>query len=125
MPQPSGTLDFIRFQLEIFHVQSDAIKRGDLVAAKTAGNQLSKSLPGLIQLVNHSRNGGKVSEIEKEDIERMVSEMKTLQKSSTESLNLRKDNLAQLLNEFRKGRKLLNRYSSGRKSGSKLFDMVG
>ena len=125
MHNRDGSLDFVRQQRDIFRLQSQAIDRGDLVAAKTAGDQLNRSMSGLVQVVNLSRNGGSFTTSEKEDIEQLVAEMKSLRESAIDRLNTRRKHLSELLHEFRKGRQLLTRYQSGRKSGGRLFDITG
>ncbi len=125
MPDTGGTLDFVQRQVELFRRQSEAIQRGDLVAAKSASDQLQRSVPGLVQIVNLSRNGGSFTELEKEFIERIFYEIKILQKNTHRQILSKKEQLSELLHEFRRGRQLLTGYRSGRDSGGKFFDMVG
>lgn len=125
MADQSGTVGFIHQQLDIFRRQSKAIERGDLTQAKTAGDQLRRSMSGLVQVVHLSRNGGSFSPAEKDDIELMLAEIKSLQETSIKRIESRRDDLAELLVEFRKGRQLLTRYRSPRRSGGKFFDITG
>jgi hypothetical protein len=125
VPDTGGTMDFVHQQLELFRRQSEAIQRGDLVAAKSTGDQLQRSVPGLIQIVNLSRNGGSFTELEKESIEQIVGEIKILQENTHRQIISRKEHLSELLHEFRRGRQLLTGYRSGSDVGGRLFDMVG
>ena len=125
MPDTNGTMDFVHQQLELFRRQSEAIQRGDLIAAKSAGDQLQRSVPGLIQIVNLSRNGGTFTELEKESIEQIVSEIKILQENAHSQILSKKEHLSELLHEFRRGRQLLTGYRSGSDVGGRFFDMVG
>ena len=125
MHNRNGSLDFVRQQRDIFRLQSQAIDRGDLVAAKTAGDQLNLSMSGLVQIISLSRNGGSFTTMEKDNIEQLVVEMKSLRESAIDRLNTRRKHLSELLHEFRKGRQLLTRYQSGKKSGGRFFDITG
>ncbi|HHE46862.1 MAG TPA: hypothetical protein ENL08_04060 [Bacteroidetes bacterium] len=125
MPDLTGAMEFVQRQLGIFRQQYEAVARGDLVAAKSAGDQLLQSLPGLVQIVNHSRNGGQFSASERESLERIVAEIKTLLQDANKCILAKRQELAELLFEFRRGRQLLTGYRSGRDSGGRLFEVIG
>ena len=125
MPETTSNVDFIRRLLQIFHAQLDAITRGDLIAARTASEQLRYSLPGLVQVVKLSRKGSESSAEEQDHIERMIREIKNLHANANESIQTKRNSLASLLIEFRRGRQLINGYKSGTRSGGKLFEMIG
>jgi hypothetical protein len=121
----AAAVEFIRRQLEIFRAQADAIARGDLIAARTAGDQLRRSLPGLVQIVELSRNGGGFNNAEKEIIDQTIAEIKSLHASANSCLTAKRDKLGDLLCEFRRGRQLIIGYRSGALPGGKLFEMIG
>ncbi len=121
----NGTLDFVRQQLDILRRQCTAIDHGDLVAARTAGNQLRRSMPGFMRLMRQNRDGAGMADCEEEAIEEMVVEMRGLVEKATARLTSSRDNMAQLLQEFRRGRQILTCYHSGRRRSNRLFDMRG
>jgi len=120
-----GKLNFLNQQLDIFRKQADAVNSGDLITAKTTGVQLKRSMKALVDVVCQYRKDRVYSISEKQTVERMVSEMKVLHESALKQLKVRKSRLAELLFEFRKGKNLLSGYHSGRRTGSRLFDMAG
>ena len=120
-----GALDFVRRQFEILRRQCNAIEHGDLVTARTAGNQLKRSTPALMRLVRRKRGAQGTADGEAETIEGIVAEMKGLVEKATTRLVSSRDNMAQLLLEFRRGRQVLAHYHSGRKAESRLFDIRG
>lgn len=125
MHNPAAAVEFVRRQVEIFRTQSEAITRGDLVAARTASEQLRRSLPGLAQIVELCRNGGGFNDTEKETIKQAVAEIKSLHAAANNCITAKRDSLGALLREFRRGRQLINGYKSGAPSGGKLFEMIG
>jgi len=122
---PAAAVEFVRRQLEIFRAQAEAIARGDLIVARTTSDQLRRSLPGLVQIVELSRNGGGFNNAEKEIISQTIAEIKFLHASANSCLTSKRDKLDDLLCEFRRGRQLINGYRSGAPSGGKLFEMIG
>ncbi len=125
-PSTESYLRFIKQQLELFRKQHSALDRSDHVAARTFADQLGSMLPGLIRAVKHSRKLlGSGNRVQIEQLEGMISEMRSLHKKSMLSLFKSKDNLAQLLRENKVGRQVLSGYRSGRRTGNKLFEFVG
>lgn len=125
MAEPRGLLGFAARQLEFFQKQAVAVERGDIVAAKVACDQIKRSLPALSRLVHQNREGGIESLEASQELNRMVEEMKKLHQKAVDVLTSSFGQLAQLLQEFRKGQQLLSHYKSGREVNYKFFDICG
>jgi len=121
----TGHINFLNLQLDLFRRNADAINNGDLVTAKTTADQIKRSVKVLAEVINNYRSEGMCYDSDKQTVEQMVSEMKSLHDSALTQLNTRKSHLAELLFEFRKGKNLLTGYLSGRKTDNRLFDMAG
>jgi hypothetical protein len=120
-----GTIDFLNLQLDLFRRNANAVNNGDLITAKITADQLKRSVEALVEVINKRRSEDVCYDSDKQTVEHIVSEMKTLHESALAQLNVRKSRLAELLFEFRKGKNLLTGYRSGRKTDNRLFDMAG
>ena len=120
-----GAVDFVRRQLELMRRQCEAIGRGDLEAARAVSDQLNHTLPGLARIVSEIRDKAAGGCEDGDGVLGMVREMKSLQEGAAESLAASRDQLAHLLHDTRRGRQLLSRYHSGRRTEHRLFDICG
>ncbi|MCF7809426.1 hypothetical protein K9N50_00405 [bacterium] len=125
MRHSNSYIDFLNLQLDLFRRNADAINKGDLITAKTTADQLKRSVKALAEIINNYRCKDVSYDGDKQTVEQMVSEMKFLHNSALAKLNTKKNQLAELLSEFRRGKNLLTGYRSGRKTDNRLFDMAG
>lgn len=119
--EKDGVVGFARSQHELAKQQAEAINCDDLVKARVIGNQIKRLMPAFVRLIRVCKQG----EIEAgmaDEVLGIAREIRQIQISSTEKLTVSKLKLGKLIKEIRNGRRLINRYSTGR-TARPIFEM--
>lgn len=116
-----GTVDFVRSVRELIFQQREAVDRCNHGEVRCLGNQLKMLLPSLIRVI-------KTCKVMKcshaEEIIGLVKEIRELQHDSTEKMIRERDRLAVMLQDIRKGRRMLDKYHTDN-SVKQVFEMQG
>lgn len=118
-------LQLLRIQHELLKRTWEEIERGDFESALPLGKELSRSMPGVAQAVSSALVLAPQEECFREDINRIVMEMRNLQKQARERLETEQEELARVLHNLHSGRRLIRGYRSCKTRKHRLFDING
>ncbi len=110
----NGRLDFIKAQLALIIMQSQAVERGDYDEAVELGRRFGCLMPSLRRVTREARQGC-LEAVETKAVLEIMEEIRRIQSETTQLLKERQANLACILQKVNNGRAAVASYAAGRR----------